>query len=319
MSTWKVTLRTPDGDEMVVHPESEATHGVYLAEDQVKGDIIDAPVKTEWDALAMQEGGTHRGTDYEYRDIHLGFHVTENAGFTVGDADSMLRQKFDYEVDEWDIENPITRTQMDLETEMSSVRTLELLMAETPQNEFKRDPMLDEYMNPQFQLRAGQPMWMGWKGKNNFLTYEWAFGAGDSDGFIEMENPTDRPARHTWIVSGGPGTQAILPDLSWIGPKAKRLIAGEHSDRMIPCPPITSTGGGLRVTLERGKLMVKDANGTNAHGRMPNPGQLFLHRFPHYTRKTLLPISVRDVPVGGGLIQLRIPLLWSRPYGLEMW
>ncbi len=100
MSSWTVSLTTPDGDTMVVHPKEAATHGVYLGEGQVKGDIIDAPVKTEWDSMALQEGGTQRGVDWEYRDIHLGFHVIDDV-MSAEEADSMLRMKLDYEEDEW--------------------------------------------------------------------------------------------------------------------------------------------------------------------------------------------------------------------------
>ena len=183
MSSWKVTLQTPDGDEMVVHPESEATHGVYLAEDQVKGDIIDAPVKTEWDSTVMQEGGTQRNVDYEYRDIHLGFHVTDNAGMTAEEADSMLRMKFAYEEDEWD-PNPDRQTRMILNTDLSGDRCLDLLMSETPESEFRNDPIIQQYFNPQFHLRAGQPMWYAPQGpsRSPYKITAYEFGAGDSVG-----------------------------------------------------------------------------------------------------------------------------------------
>lgn len=323
MSNWKVTLTSPDGEEMVVHPEHMATHGVYLAEDQVKGDIIDAPVKTEWDSTVKQEGGTQRGVDWEYRDVDFGFHVTDNK-ITAEEADSMLRMMFDYEEDEWD-PNPNRQTRMDLEVIggpfSGSLRSLDLLMHDTPETEFARDPFMDQYVNPQLHLRAGQPMWY----QDTVITH---FSWTDDDiepggvvhGVVPIENPTDRAMRHSWVVAGPEGLRVSLPDVSWVGRRGERQIAGPHPDRMIPLPEVTAEGGsGFRVTLERGKVMVENLNGTNAMGEMPIPGMTFLYRIPPYTRKTLLPVRVDHAPPGGGRIELRAPMLWSRPYGLEMW
>ena len=319
MSNLKVSFTNPDGEEMIVHPEAEATHGVYIAENQLKGDIIDAPVKTEWDSTAMQEGGTQRGVDYEYRDLQIGFHVTDNSGLSAEEADSILRMFFDYEEDEWD-PNPITQTRCDFETDISGVRSLDLLLSDTPVSEFIRDPIMNQYFNPIFSLRAGQPMWYEMIHGQPFKVTAFDFGAGDTDGFIEVENRTDRAARHSWVVAAGIGTKAFLPDLSWVGPKGAREPGGTYPDRMIQLPTIAAPHmGGFRVTLNRGTLMVKDMGGTNALGQMPVPGSYFINRIPMYTRKQVIPVRVEDVPVGGGRIELRMPLLWSRPLGLERW
>lgn len=320
MSEWKITLTTPDGDEMVVHPASEATHGVYLAEDQVKGDIIDAPVHTEWDSLALQEGGTQRGTDYEYRDIHLGFHVTDDV-MTAAEADSMLRMKLAYELDEWD-PNPITETRLTLESELSGERHLDVVLANTPGLEFARDPDMNQYYNPQFTVRAAHPMWYQLiNGQPYKMTaYDMPTSAGTHEGTIEVENPTDRAARHSWVIGMGIGTKVWLPDVSWVGPKGFREVDGPYADRMVQLPTITADhGGGFVVTLESGRLMIRDFNNTNVLGQMPVPGTRFLNRIPFYTRKTTLPIHIESAPTGGGRIELRMPTKWSRPLGLEMW
>lgn len=316
----KISLTTPDGDEMVVHPKNQATHGVYLASGQLKGDIIDAPVKTEWDSLALQEGGTQRGVDWEFRDVHLGFHVIDDV-MSAEEADSMLRQKFDYEEDEWD-PNPIRQTRLDLETDLSGVRSLDLLLAEHPTYDFEHDPIGDQWFNPQFVMRAGQPMWYEMSQGKPYKTtaFDIPSGAGNYTGGLYIENRTDRAARHSWVVAAGIGAQVYLPDVSWVGPRGARAIDGPYADRMVQLPTITADhGGGFRVTLERGKLMVRDFNDTNVLGQMPVPGSYFMNRIPPYTRKTWLPIVVNTSPAGGGRIECRMPLLWSRPYGLEMW
>jgi hypothetical protein len=315
MSNLRVTITGVDEEPMIVHPERDATHGVYLAEDQVKGDIIDAPVKTEWDSTVKQEGGTQRGVDYEWRDLHLGFHVTDNI-ISAEEADSMLRMKFAYEEDEWD-DGPQRQPRIDIECVAGpfagTVRSLDLLLAETPEVVMTRDPFADQYFNPQFILRAGQPMWY-----EPTVVHELEF-SGPGNYVIEVENPTDRVMRHSWVVSGEPGTKVKLPDVSWQGGKGQRIIGGPYPTRMISMPEITPTGGGLVATLERGKLMVRDANGTNALGRMPIPGQYFMHRIPHYTPTTELPVEVVACGPAGGRIELRAPMLWSRPFGLRLW
>jgi len=319
---WKIGLRTPDGDEMIVHPKEECTHGVYLAAEQVKGDIIDAPILTEYDSTALQEGGTQRGVDYEYRDIHLGFHVVDDVT-TAAEADSMLAMKFDSEPDEWD-PNPQRCTVLDFTTDISGTRHLDLLIAETTEYEFTTDPESNEYFNPQYHLRAGQPMYYE---PTKISAYD--FGSGSHTGSfatpgvgpgVWVENRTDRAMRHTWIVSGGIGTKVWLPDVSWVGPKGKRQIAGPHPTRMVQLPTIAAAHqGGFKVTLERGKLMVRDKGNTNALGQMPVPGSYFMYRIPPYTRKTWLPLNIENAPAEGGRIELHMPQLWSRPFGKEMW
>lgn len=323
MSNWKVTLTSPDGEEMVVHPEHMATHGVYLAEDQVKGDIIDAPVKTEWDSTVKQEGGTQRGVDWEYRDVDFGFHVTNNK-ISAEEADSMLRMMFDYEEDEWD---PSSNRQARMDLEViggpfsGSLRSLDFLMYDTPETELNRDPFMEQYFGPLMHLRAGQPMWYQ---DTKIEPFTWT----DADimpgnvvtGHVTVENRTDRAMRHTWIVAAPVGSRVFLPDVSWVGKRGQRVIAGPHADRRIELPQIAAEdGGGFRVTLDRGKVMVESKLGENAMGRMPVPGQTFMYRIPPYTRKTQLPIRIENAQAGGGRVELRLPQLWSRPYGLEMW
>ena len=312
-SNLRVTITGVDGVPMIVHPERDATHGVYLAEDQVKGEIMDAPVKTEWDSTVKQEGGTQRGTDYEYRDLHLGFHVTDNE-ITAEEAQSMLRMKFDYEEDEWD-DGPQRQTRLDFEVVngplAGSKRSLDLLMAETPETTFSRDPLMEQYFNPQFVLRAGQPMWY-----EEPLIFPLDFD-GPGTYTIPVRNPTDRVVRHSWVISGAPTTSVSIPDVSWRGGKGQREIGGPYSTRLVRMPEITAEGGGIRATLERGKLMVRDANGTNALGRMPVPGQYLMHRIPPYTPTTLLPIVVHTAPEGGR-VELKVNRYWSSPFGLEL-
>ncbi|QCW22022.1 minor tail protein [Gordonia phage Yakult] len=322
MSNWKVTLTPPSGEPMVVHPERLATHGVYLAEGQVKGDIVDAPVQTEWDSLAKQEGGTQRGVDWEYRDISLGFHVTDKK-ISAEEADSMLRMAFDYEVDEWD---PSTQRQTRLDLEViggpfaGSLRSLDLLMHEQIGLEFDRDPFADQYSNPILELRAGQPMWYEDDPAKTISAVDIPANAtGTWTGTIPVENRTDRAMRHSWVIAAGAGAQATLPDFSWVGKRGARVPAGPYATRTIKLPTILPQSGGIVATLERGKVMVQDKNGTNAMGRMPVPGQYFMHRIPPYTRRTMLPVKIENLPAGGGRIELRQPQLWSRPYGLEMW
>ncbi|QOP64388.1 minor tail protein [Gordonia phage Orla] len=319
MSNWQVTLTPPGGEPIIVHPENKSTHGIYLAEGQVKGDIIDAPVTTEWDNLAKQEGGTQRGVDWEYRDITLGFHVTDNR-ISAEEADSILRMAFDYEVDEWDPSEQ-RQTRLDLEVVngpfAGTMRSLDLLMHEQIGLEFDRDPLMDQYTNPQLELRAGQPMW--YEDMVIAAVDIPTNATGTWTGMIPVENRTDRAMRHSWVVAAGAGAQATLPDFSWVGRRGQRVPAGPYPTRTIKLPTILPQSGGIRVTLERGKVMVEDKNGTNAMGRMPVPGQYFMHRIPPYTKKTMLPVRVDNLPAGGGRIELRQPQLWSRPYGLEMW
>ena len=118
-------------------------------------------------------------------------------------------------------------------------------------------------------------------------------------------NPTDQVAYHKWVLGVGTFT---LPDVEWTGaPGARTPISGY---RTVPGIAIGPSSGGAVVDTDRQELMFRDFYNSNLLAQLA--GKFFEFPIPPYTPPTNLPVS-------GGSVQVRIPVRWSRPWGLEMW
>lgn len=295
-----------NGAEFTTHGEGAGAEGIWSAQGQVKG-IYDAPVKTTWKTGAFQDGSTQKAKKVQHRDMELGFHCVETdlPPRSAEDNESEFRKIFDYEIDPYD-DDPEPTT-IHLETERSGERRLDVLMYQEPIFETDVDPLEQQYINLILRLRAGQPMWY----EPDQIT-EFKSGATSATGLIEVENRTDQPMRHSWILTRATWT---LPDVSWKGGKYRRRPGGVYKDRTIEMFPITEAQGGVVVSLDKKKLMVRDHNFTNCLPLLK--GKFFQFVIPPYTPKQYLPISYKDAPAGGAMAQLVQPQLWSRPWGLE--
>lgn len=62
------------------------------------------------------------------------------------------------------------------------------------------------------------------------------------------------------------------------------------------------------------KIPVRSFSNTNIAGR--TNGKRLVYKVPPYTPPTEIPVYVTGASPGAG-VQLRMPRLWSRPWGLE--
>lgn len=296
-----------NGAEFHTHGDGAGVQGIWNAQGQCRG-IYDAPVKTTWKTGAFQDGSTQKAKKVLHRDLELGFHCVETRipPRSAEDNESEFRKIFDYDVDEWD-DDPEPTT-LHLETERSGERKLDLLLSEAPIFDPDQDPIEQQYINLLLKLRAGQPMWY-----EDDVIATFQSGAAAASGFIEVENRTDQPMRHKWILTRATWT---LPDFSWKGGKYRRRPGGVNAARTITLPPITDVQGGAVVSLDSiNDLMIRDAHYTNLLPLLG--GKFFQYVIPPYTPKQYLPISYVDAPAGGAMAQLVQPQRWSRPWGLE--
>lgn len=304
---------TGQGREFHVHGDQAGTEGAWIAKGGAKG-IWDSPVKTTWKTGAFQEGSTQKAVKRLHRDMTIGFHITDNQSGSAEDNEADFRGIFDYEDDEWD-DDP-EPTVLHVDTDRSGERRLDMLMYDTPVFEPDIDPIQQQYFNLILKLRAGQPDWYQLNpatGKDFTTVFE--SGATDAEGFIEVENPTDRPIKQKWVLTRA---QWRIPDVSWKGAKYRRAPGGPYRNRVVEMRPITAVQGGVVISLDTHKdLMVRDFNYTNALPALLPNGQHFIHIVPPHTPKTLLPISYIDAPAGGARAELVQPRRWSRPWGQE--
>lgn len=293
-----------------VHGVMQGTEAVWLAKGQVEG-IYDAPVRTTWKSGAFQDGSRQKHRKWMHRDMVLGFHVIDNAN-TFAYNDSEFRKLFDYQIDPWDDDAPPTT--IEVETEISGVRCLDVLMFDTPKFASDIDPQKQQYGNLILQLRAGQPFW--------YESFDTATGhaedtfssAGSSgSGVVTIENPTDQIMYHKFILTQGTWT---LPDRQWVGPPGERVWGGANSSRNVTGITVTAGNGGATVDLDGQELMFRDANDTNILAQLA--GKFFNYPIPPYTPPTDLPVSYSGAPGGGAMCRLVMPRRWSRPWGLEL-
>jgi hypothetical protein len=217
----------------------------------------------------------------------------------------LFRQIFFYEEDQWSTSPK--KTSIEVSTEISGTRKLDVLMYEQPDFSPPTDPLKQQYGNLVLKLRAGEPMWY----EDNVVD-QFTSGATSASGTITVSNPTDQVMYHKWVLTPGIWT---LPDFEWVGDPGERIPGGANASRMINDITITSGNGGAVIDLDRQQLMYRDLNNTNILAQM-GASKIFNYPIPPYTPEFELPVSYKG-QVGGATVQLIQPRRWSRPYGLE--
>lgn len=311
MPSMTINVHGCDGSFWPVHGEDAGAEGVALGQDQVKG-LFSVPGRTFWKSTQRQIGGTMKALWYDPRDLLLGFHLSSRRASGVDQEEliSRFRQAFDWREDQWDHDAQLAR--IEIIAPSGSTRLLKLQRYDKDDFDPGIDPLVVDHANILMPLRAGMPFYYE---DPEITTLEFtADGAGE----IEVENPTDQPMLHKWIVTRGDWT---LPDVSWEGPAHNRrpgvskATGRDDRNRMILLPSITALEGGATVDLDAMSLMIRDAAGTNLLGRMPVPGRFFEYCIPPHTQRQTLPVSVANVPAGGAMVQLVQPRWWSDPIG----
>jgi hypothetical protein len=298
-------IRIVKGDKIFhVHGDQAGAEGVYLAANQVEN-LYDAPIKTTYKTGAFQVGSTFRYAKHLERDLNLGFHVKETRALYEFN-DSEFRRMFAYEPDQWDAEG--SPTTIEVETDLSGIRKLDVLMYEQPQFTPEIDPLTQEYGNVIFRLRAGQPNWY-----EDDIIDTFTGGASSGSGSVTVENPTDLTMYHQWTLTPATWT---LPDFSWTGGPGERAPGGTDSARTISGIAITDTNGGAVVDLDRSALMYRDMNDTNLQAQL-GPVRIFNYPIPPYTPETSLPVLYEGAS-SGATVELVMKRRWTRPWGLEL-
>lgn len=302
MQTGIHSIRIRKGDTVFhVHGDKAGQEGVWLAHGQVQG-IYDAPVRTTWKTGAFQAGSTQKSRKWLHRDLTLGFHIKET--FTSYEFnESLFRQIFDYEEDPWDPN--YEPTTIEVETALSGVRKLDVLMWEQPDFDADIDPQQQQHGNLILKLRAGQPFWY-----SDDVTSNFSATTSSATGFVTVSNPTDQVMHQKWVLTRGTWT---LPDYSWSGARGERAPS---SSRTVSDITITQANGGAVIDLDRQELMLRDQNNTNILAQLS--GKFFEYPIPPYTPARSLPVSYITAPAGGATVQLRQPRRWSRPWGMEL-
>lgn len=142
---------------------------------------------------------------------------------------------------------------------------------------------------------------------------------GPEIGSLIVSNPTNCEQWLKFVAqAGNAGIVWTLPDYSW-GDTRFDTVATKHSvldaTRMIIMPPLILSE---HIVVDTDEMtiagqVVSDLD-TEVYLRMN--GVEFLYPIPPYTQPTTMPISVTGAQAGN-LVEVRCPLSWSRPWGLE--
>lgn len=279
------------------------TAGLTLVEESVKG-LMDAPIETDW--IEDTDGAIFSGERFLPRDLDLGFAFSDElARSRGGELESQFRLEFGARADRWDPN--FKHTRVEVESELSGVRWLEVLLREAPEMKMRQDPYSKQVWELAYALRSGDPLF---ESKKKVTTFETSGASGS--GFIEISNPTDTEMRHTWILTQGTW---LVPDPSWVGAPGKRAPGGEFPTRNVTVT-VTAADQGAKITRERRKIHAQTFTGANLLGRMN--GKWVKFDIPPHTPKTLLPISVSGAPSSGARAELHQPRRWTRPVGGEL-
>lgn len=302
-------VRFVKGDTVFhVHGDNAGAEGVWLAKGQVAG-IYDSPVKTTYKTGAFQVGSTAKARKFLHRDLNLGFHIIDTSNLYELN-ESRFRQIFDYQEDFWDTDPQPTT--IEIETMLSGVRKLDVLMYEQPEFEADLDPTMQtqQYGNLILKLRAAQPHWY-----EDDAVSEFTDTATSGSGFVMVSNPCDVDTGmfQKFVLTRGTWT---IPDYEWTGPKGQRVPGGSNAERTLSGIVVSEVNGGCTVDWDRGQLMWRDANDSNIAGQMA--GKFVNYQIPPYTSEYPLTVSYTDAPAGGAMARLVMPRRWSRPWGMEL-
>lgn len=293
-----------------VHGDKAGQEGIWLAKGQVSG-IYEAPVKTTYKTGAFQRGSTAKATKWLHRDLELGFHCKETVSNTYEWNESAFRQIFAFEDDQWSLTPK--KTTIEVVTDISGTRKLDVLMYEEPEFTSETDPLKQQYGNLLLKLRAAQPLWY-----EDDYTDEFTSTATTAAGTVTVHNPTDQIMYHRWVLTSAATSGDVtwkLPDFQWVGDPGEREPGGDNATRLIDGIVLTQDNDGCIIETDRSQLMYRDSNDTNLLGQM-GANKIFNYPIPPYTHEYSLPVSYKGA-TGGATAQLVMPRRWSRPWGLE--
>ncbi len=313
-----VELYGCDGSYFCLSGPNAGEQGVYLGTDP-EG-LYDAPVKVAMKRSAFEIGGKPTAPVRPHREMLIGLGAVGDTGEEWAAVDSAVRMAFDYEVDPWDPEAEPARLDV---TTTSGTRSMHVLMSESPVMKMETDPWDYGHSLLPVTLVGPQPMWDAgdWLGDAEHPAGWQLSGAASGSGEVWVRNPTDRPMKHVWLITGD--GEARLSDFSWTGAKGARVPGidfkskRDDSGRMLWTPLIGAVNGhGARANTDRvNGIPLEDLTGTNITGLWG--GNRLLYEVPPYTDWTSLPVQARNVTSPTFGILCRQPRLWSRPWGLE--
>ena len=315
MRNAKVVIEPWDGgEEYVVSGQGAGSRNVELAtgDDGTDFDgMYDPPFQSLYTSTAFQTGSTFTGFREDSYDFELAFHIfgTPELEWRFTDSDFRLA---------WDI---VEQSRIRVETD-ESVRRLAVRLGSKPKIRTTHDPNRRKRSLLLVPLIAAYPRWVepDW-GENTppnhptkFVTTTDTTASGFEDGVVTVWNPTPLKQWVRWSVQGTAGIIWTIPDFSWGQEAMHDRPAGVDVARKITLAPLIA-GEHLKIDTNPESIdgMYNSDLDTEVYMRQQVE---FMYPIPPRTPPTQVPIRVSKAPIGAG-IQVRGPMEWNRPWGLQ--
>lgn len=269
-----------DGSRWNLSGENWGDQGAYLGR-QPRG-LYSASGSAIWNQGAFQEGATFEGLRWEPRDMV--FEIVLEAFSDVDFEEVYTRWQ-----SAWSF---VKQGHLEYTSKTSGTRVLPVQLLEVSEFEPEFDPRLNGHGVLVMTIRAGKPWW---RSESDFDS--WVFDgrnfAGDS---VTVWNPTDRPLRLRWALTGP--ARFILPDFDFDNSD------GEQGERMVRIPFIRY-GWEATVNTDPHKMAITCPQNENLWAQMG--GQQFEFEIPPHTPPTDIPVFVDPLPV----LPFTVPPEWS--------
>lgn len=133
-------------------------------------------------------------------------------------------------------------------------------------------------------------------------------------GSLTVRNPSNNEIWVKYVAqAGNTGVVWTLPDYSYGDDRFDRAVA--DATRMIIMPPLNN-GENIVVDSDEMSMAGQVVSSLDTAVYLRMNGIEFLYPIPAYTPPTVVPIAVSGAQAGNG-IQIRCPITYSRPWGLE--
>ncbi len=133
-------------------------------------------------------------------------------------------------------------------------------------------------------------------------------------GSVTIYNPTNCEQWVRFVAqAGNAGIIWTLPDYSWGDDRFNR--GNDDLSRMIIMPALIN-GENIVVDTDEFTIAGQVVSSIDTAVYLRMNGVQFLYPVPPYTPPTVVPVAVTEAQIGNG-VQVRCPLSWSRPWGLE--
>jgi hypothetical protein len=267
-------------------------------------DMFESPFTTIYNSAAFQIGGTYSGLVQDMFQFALLFTIKSTNNMTFRQSWSRFRKQL----------APDSDSTMHARIQGASHRTLTVRLDKTSNLKTDVDPNGQKFGQIMIFFTGAYPRWVEQDYTQSWVTAIDTTGSGTDTGSVTVWNPTTTICWIKWMAQAGNANVIwTIPDFSWGSDIWNRATA--DAGRLIIMPQLIN---GEHIAVDTNPYafqgQVNSSLDTQVYLRMN--GVQFLYPLPPNTPPTSVPVQVSKALPGNG-IQVRIPMEWQHPWGME--